>query len=118
MLAVVIEFLALLVGVLRPRLQLLMGLALRLFTLPSQLVKLSLLVLLGKVATSEADDALVRISMQLLKRVSPRTGMRLHIVIEDAVGTVMMLCPLRWERCVESLVGNPHKVLICNRIDA
>jgi hypothetical protein len=118
MLAIVIELRTLLIGMFRPSLQFPVSVTFCLFAFPPELLKFRLLVLLGKVATSEIDNALVRIPMQLFQRVRPRAGVSLHIVIEDAISTVVMLRPLRGKRCVESLIRNPHQIVIYNWVDA
>mmetsp|Transcript_58068 Transcript_58068/g.168511 ORF Transcript_58068/g.168511 Transcript_58068/m.168511 type:complete len:394 (+) Transcript_58068:179-1360(+) len=117
-LAVEVELLPLLVHVLSPGLELPVGLPLGVLALPAQSLQLSELVLLRHVAVSEAHDPLVRIPVELLQGVRPRARVRLNVVVEHAVGAVMVLRPLGWQRSVEALLGDPHQVAVRDRIDA
>mmetsp|Transcript_32339 Transcript_32339/g.92111 ORF Transcript_32339/g.92111 Transcript_32339/m.92111 type:complete len:301 (-) Transcript_32339:169-1071(-) len=115
---VVVELLPAVVHVLRPSLQLVVRLPLGVLALGAEFLELGELLLLGQAPVPERDDVFVRIPVQLLEGVRPRAPPCLHVVVKDAVRAVVVLRPLRGQRSVEGLLGDPDEIAVGDGVDA
>mmetsp|Transcript_93489 Transcript_93489/g.241612 ORF Transcript_93489/g.241612 Transcript_93489/m.241612 type:complete len:229 (+) Transcript_93489:789-1475(+) len=117
-LAVEVEAVVLLIGVLGPLRDLAMHVRLHLLHLHLQLVQLASPLLWGEVGVAEVDNGLVRLPVGVLQRVRPRAHTGGGVVIEDAVVAVKVLGPVRRQGGLQGLDGDPQKVVVSHRVNA